>query len=103
MSLLAILMMLQTAPAGGEDGLLAGLAHTLDRIEVSIGQDEKGRWLCGLSQGSGHAQVDDNFCRAATACYQAHGNAREAVRACLTDSRKDILEDFRHRHARGQR
>ncbi len=103
MSILAALMMLQSAaPAGDEDTILV-LAKRLEQIEVSIAQDDKGRWSCSLSQSSGHKRVDDRLCRTATACFRANGDNREEMIACMSNSRGNILEEFRRRHARQSR
>lgn len=96
MSLFAALMLAQAAaPSAALEDQIVVMAERIRAIEVSVGQDQAGRWHCSTSQSSGNARVDDQLCRATTACSQRHGNDREALEQCIDRRRPGILEDFR--------
>jgi hypothetical protein len=92
--------LLQAAPAAPDDAEILVVGHKLAAITVSVGRDAKGKLGCSLSASSGHARLDEQLCRTASACVR---KGTSDVKACVDQRKPALLEDFRRSYRGGAR
>ncbi|MDA7787643.1 TonB C-terminal domain-containing protein [Sphingomonadaceae bacterium] len=97
MSILAAIFLAAqgSAPAADAENTITIMARRLDAVQVSVNQDDDGRWSCSLDKSSGVATVDDGLCRAVTKCVRKGATGGEAVRACVKRSKSALLAKFK--------
>ncbi|CAN5266167.1 hypothetical protein BH10PSE13_BH10PSE13_14850 [soil metagenome] len=92
MSLIAFLL-LATAPEAVEDITVVG--ERLKSVSVAVARDPSGRYGCSINQTTGNIWLDTRLCEAATTCVQKGAETSDAVNACVTQRKPDLLAEVR--------
>jgi len=93
MIVLLLLAMIQDAPPiVGEETDIVVIGHRLDRIQVAVGRDDRGKFTCELSLSSGRDRLDALLCRTAAACVR---HKAADVQACVNARKPELLADVR--------
>jgi len=74
------------------------VARRLQHISVTV-RGLRGRLQCSLSGTTGHRDLDERLCRAATDCVRYGNRTPAAARACLEGTKPQLLADLRRARA----
>lgn len=101
-ALFALAVAAQVAPAPANESDIVVIAKRLQSVSVNVGRDPRGRFSCGLSQSTGSAKLDEQLCKAATACVRKGAVESAAVSACIDARKPALLDDLRRSLGRGR-
>lgn len=102
--LLALLLAAATqdAPPATAPDTIEVIGQRLRAVTVAVTRDPTGRTSCSLSASTGNDWLDARLCETATTCVKKGAETREAIDACITARKPDLLAEVRAARAEGR-
>lgn len=85
----------EPVPVAAEEPITV-IGERLKSVTVSVSRDPSGRYACGLDQSTGNGWLDGRLCETATTCVRKGAETAEAVNACVTARKPDLLAEVRN-------
>lgn len=94
MSIIALLLLATVADAPAADDITV-IGERLKSVSVAVARDPGGRYGCSINQTTGNIWLDTRVCETATTCAQKGAETSDAVNACVTARKPDLLAEVR--------
>lgn len=94
MSIVA-LFLTAAAPETAASDEITVIGQRLQSVTVAVAREPSGRYGCSISQTTGNDWLDSRLCETATTCVRKGAETPEAVTACVTARKPDLLDEVR--------
>ncbi|MEO9634426.1 MAG: hypothetical protein ABJF89_02775 [Parasphingorhabdus sp.] len=90
----SLLIMATPAVLPTVDEEIIVIGKRLEGISVSVGRNEKGKYVCSTDRSSGNLNLDKRLCKTTVRCIR-DGAQGEAVKACVDARKPKLLSKLR--------